>query len=397
MSSELLEIEVDPPEGTPEWDALWRAATTEFNQWQAKAAVSGLVAKAKRKKRAMLAANDGLHSDLLIIADTPLGRKYLSSGVNVNPEQTFGVEIEYQGGDRGAIARELHSLGLAPPQAGGYHSGRVDGKWSVETDASCSGGEIVSPVMRDRQRFWTDIATVCEVIKKHGGYVDHNNGAHVHVGVESTGFEDTLKGLKNVAKLYYWSEDLLYRIGASPEHYPFHRGMTKGYGHCPPLTDGRFQQLQSASSQDELGIGRYGINFNNVNRRGQTVEFRFPDGTLDPERIQSNIMVCCALMNAASELGPRDIPDSHHPLGTYANAPDAKDKLLRQFSDLVMDTAGQRLKLFLGNQYGATRCGFTFKQLPHLVDFLSIAPGQCRHLRPTIGDDFDKPLGLQTA
>ncbi|MHC9378516.1 amidoligase family protein, partial [Clostridium perfringens] len=67
---------------------------------------------------------------------------------------TFGVELEFVGGDANTIARELYDLGIvSSPIRLGYHSRSEPGKWKLERDGSVSdgdaGGEIVSPILKD--------------------------------------------------------------------------------------------------------------------------------------------------------------------------------------------------------------------------------------------------------
>jgi len=117
---------------------------------------------------------------------------------------TFGVEIEFQGTSRRAVAEELarvfgRHIHLYPYHAHDYNRtgcvlcgvdsvGYAD--WKVETDGSVShdthtpsgqGGEVVSPVLTINRI--SEIDTVVKAIKAVGGKATVKCGLHVHIGV----------------------------------------------------------------------------------------------------------------------------------------------------------------------------------------------------------------------
>lgn len=295
-------------------------------------------------------AADKITSALHAIARTPVGRQYLSSGITTIPGQTFGIEIEFDGGDPEAIAAELYDRGLAAtPYKEEYHSERrVPGKWIVERDGSVTG-EIVSPVLTDSPETWAQLALVCEIIQKHGGEATPRTGAHVHVGVQSSQFSSPVEALQNVVQICLWAEDLLYRLSARPEAYPFHRGVSNGYEYCAPTMAERASIALDADNSEviarTLSSHYRGLNLGNVAKpaQDQTVEFRYNDGSLDPEKLQTNIMVDCAVMAAAGRLARRQIPSRHHPLGSSRKS---DTELLETFARLIMPDPWQRIKLY---------------------------------------------------
>ena len=56
----------------------------------------------------------------------------------------------------------------------------MQGKWTVETDATVTG-EIVSPVMRDSPEAWVQLERVCSILSGHGARVTTQTGGHIHV------------------------------------------------------------------------------------------------------------------------------------------------------------------------------------------------------------------------
>ena len=102
---------------------------------------------------------------------------------------TFGVELEFVGGNADAIASELYDLGItAVPYRLGYHARVSDNsKWKLERDGIVSsgsqGGELVSPILKDTPETWRQIEAICEVAKRHGARINQSCGGHVHIGM----------------------------------------------------------------------------------------------------------------------------------------------------------------------------------------------------------------------
>src|SRR5207248_9132878 len=86
-----------------------------------------------------------------------------------DPNQQFGIEIEFDGANPNAVARALHEAGLASsPRQEAYHStSRVPGKWTVEHDATVAG-EVVSPILQDTPETWAQLERVCQILQSHG-------------------------------------------------------------------------------------------------------------------------------------------------------------------------------------------------------------------------------------
>jgi hypothetical protein len=311
-------------------------------------------------------------------AAMPDGTAYHASGL-IFPGQTFGLEIEFCGGDRAAIAKELYRLGiLADAEVYRYHeSPRDSGRWTFEVDYSVAatddptvgdGGEIISPALTDTPETWRQLQTICSVIRQYGGYVDRRAGSHVHVGIQSSGIpDDSLPYIKTYVRLYAWSEDLLYRVGSGSHGDIMNRGMLDAYEYIKPISEEVMAAVEAATTLQQVQdavpahycLGMHYLYQLQAHRTVQgsserpifapgrrTIEDRINDGSLDPERWQGNVMVACALLRAAARLSPAQIPQRRHPLGFHDQRGYAGDHLLRQFADLILETPEQRLKLY---------------------------------------------------
>lgn len=235
---------------------------------------------------------------------------------------TFGIELEFVGGDADAIARELYDLEIcAYNYRVGYHSPGVPGKWRLERDGSVSsgtgGGEIVSPVLKDTPETWRNIETICEVAKRHGAQINYQTGAHVHIGMEPL---DTARQrwrrFFNIVGSY---EECIFRLAGGDLG-----GIRSGYSHYSMPFSNRASDAAVARftmdtpedvnrlTRNVSGMDRYyGINLTNVYQRHSpdTVEFRYFNGSLNPAQIQANIKIANGIMMASEKARTKDLDD----------------------------------------------------------------------------------------
>lgn len=245
-------------------------------------------------------------------------------------DNTFGVEIEFVGGDRRAIARELHQRGLIPEtRQTGYHSVRTPGMWSFETDGSVDG-EIVSPVFRDTPEAWRQIEEVCQVIRNHGGRVNAQCGGHVHIGRVPLD-HDNIR-FQNLVNLCRSNEDLIYRIASGGESEGQHRGTH----YARPL-----------ARDTNISTHYTAVN----NGHSQTIEFRYFNGTLEPKQIQTNVRLAHGLVRAAGQMRERQEASSlgNVPWGSVnrqrANVENQTHSAVRQFLDRIFTRANDKLSV----------------------------------------------------
>src|SRR5258708_31825923 len=129
-----------------------------------------------------------------------------------DPNQTFGVEIEFDGADANAVARAFHAAGLAStPNLQGYHSRREPGKWVVEHDTTVNG-EVVSPILRDTPETWAQLERACAILRDSGATVTTRTGGHVHVGADSAGAGHQAGPVRRGANPLASAEGVIYRL-----------------------------------------------------------------------------------------------------------------------------------------------------------------------------------------
>ena len=360
----------DPPVDTPEWARLYGQAVARYEQdrarrdreaaesqalWDQFLAVQGEAVPAGESS---LSTNDELHERLMELARGHTS-EYQREDVIGDPNQTFGVEIEFDGADPNAVARALHAAGLsANPTQEGYHSGRrQEGMWTVERDATVTG-EIVSPILTDSPQSWDQLQRVCEILRQHGARVSARTGGHVHVGCDSANLDHDVDRFRRIASVCSWAEDLMYRLAAGTGRGGReHRGAGNGYRWCGPMRSGQFEQAATLSDLSyRVGASHtVGLNYGNILDTRRTIEYRYFDSSLDPVRLQNNIRLACWLTKRAAELPDSAIPSDRAPLGTHAGAPATNDgeRLLRRFADLVYVRPQDKLRLYAQYQRSA--------------------------------------------
>jgi hypothetical protein len=354
----------DPPVDSPEWADLYVRATARY--WEQRGRADREAAEAATlwdeflqiqgeevpEGERSLSTNDDLHRQLQRLARTAAAGEYERDGVIGDPNQTFGIEIEFDGADPNTVAQALYEAGLGSgPNVEGYHSQhRIEGRWTVERDVTVTG-EVVSPVLRDTPETWTQLERVCELLRRHGARVSARTGGHVHVGCDSANLDHDVNRFRRVARLCSWAEDLMYRLSAGSGRGRRHRGAGNGYRWCGPMRSaGQFEEAQDLRDlMYRVGYSHnVGLNYGNILDGRRTIEYRYFDSSLDPARLQMNIKLACWITKRAGELPDSAIPHERVALGTHASAaePDSSDRLLRTFADLVFVRPRDRMRLY---------------------------------------------------
>jgi hypothetical protein len=367
----VVSVEADPPVDTPEWARLYGQTVARYREDRVRQDGEAAESQALWDEfltlqgaeipdgETSLSNNDHLHQRLMELARTQAAGEYQLDGVIGDPNQTFGVEIEFDGADPNAVARALYDAGLCgSPNQQGYHSGgHQPGMWTVERDVTVSG-EIVSPVLTDTPQSWEQLQRVCEILRQHGARVSARTGGHVHVGCDSANLDHDVERFRRIASVCSWAEDLMYRLAAGTGRGGRrHRGAGNGYRWCGPMRSGQFEDVASLSDLTyRVGASHnVGLNYGNILGTRRTIEYRYFDSSLDPVRLQNNIRLACWLTKRAAELPNSAIPQDRVPLGSHASgqSSDSSEHLLRRFADLVFVRPQDKLRLYAQYQRSA--------------------------------------------
>ena len=205
--------------------------------------------------------------------------------LNLPDEVTFGVEIEYEKVSDVKIHQFIIKNSL------------ID--WFSGYDKSLSsGGEVSSPIMNDKIKYWQELRSICEFLSFNGADTLHNAGGHVHVGAHILG--EDVEAWKDFLRLYTAYESVLFRF-AYGDKISARKKILKN---ALPIADflySNMSDIMNIKSVDFLSYlvpnVRYtALNFKNVEffmlgnkLKKNTLEFRNPNGTTDAVVWQNNI------------------------------------------------------------------------------------------------------------
>ena len=204
-------------------------------------------------------------------------------------KDTFGIEIEYEKINKLKHKKieELEYLGEFP-------------SWKFGFDSSLFNGmEVDSPILSDNKQSWQSLKDVCNHLKKFS-IIWYNCGGHVHIGVTSLG--DKLDDWLNFLRLWQAYENIIFRFSYGEYLTPRPRIIRFA---CPISSD-----IEKLLEEDKVKsyVDPYSIiwsplfemqkdnavNLDHIedlknNKYGNTIEFRCPNGTLNPIIWQNNV------------------------------------------------------------------------------------------------------------
>ncbi len=205
---------------------------------------------------------------------------------------TFGIEIEVQGPMSKIILESMDTL---------YD------KWDVKADSSLDDGvEFTSKIFTYSETTLKDIYKICEFIKGNKLYADKQCALHMHFGSRF------LKNYDSWFWLYYiycTCERIFYLISNEPGQLP--RDGIKQHAMFVSKKASNFLMNYDGTLdlndfirefQKHFFFHYQGINISNIGIKMNTIEFRAPNGTTNPEIIVQNLILYGNLMRLAREL-----------------------------------------------------------------------------------------------
>ena len=227
----------------------------------------------------------------------------IKSRVNVPSEMTIGIEIESIGPFSKQI-RDLKKLILADDW-----DAKNDG--SLEDDNCKAGVEITSPILTgDDPEINNKIANVANFLIAEGQTVNETCGGHVHIGADY--FKDC-ESYQNLVDLWINCEQIIYIISNQRGEVPrkrisdYAKPISKSFER---VTEQGFIKLANAETlnemENQLNLASKrcnGINFTNLfNYEKHTIEFRIPNGTINPDTWIENINLFGNILKKCKEI-----------------------------------------------------------------------------------------------
>jgi hypothetical protein len=220
----------------------------------------------------------------------------------------FGVEVEFNNGDRHNISVALQRAGIACIDTGYTHE--VARYWKMTTDSSVTGGECVSPILSGDDASIEQARHVLRLVKEHGGCTGKNVGLHVHVDVTPFGTRE-LKALAHNLR-----RSQMFFAGFCPDHrYKRPGDDDSGDGWAKLLTDDDWDAIQEwvadispievhrsrENRERSCPVERFvAFNFNSLLTYG-TIEVRLLGHTLNTIKFRTWVRTLQAVMEASRQ------------------------------------------------------------------------------------------------
>ena len=208
----------------------------------------------------------------------------LRTSLSLDSSITFGLELEFERAN--ALTVYNHFLHLSSSK-----------DWLFKEDISIKkGGELASVVLEDTKETWESLKETCEFLS-HYSKACKNTGGHIHLGAHIL---ETRKAWLNFLKLWSVYENILFRFSYN-EHLDARPSILSM---AEPVAKDFWKYGSENNNESIETIIHYlnskkrgrAINFRNVSKednytykKNNTIEFRIPNGTLNPIIWQNNV------------------------------------------------------------------------------------------------------------
>lgn len=197
----------------------------------------------------------------------------LRDTLNISKKITFGLEIKIDE-TNSDMYHTLYNLD-------------VKKKWNViGEDTLPEGDEIVSPILTDKVQTWKDLRTICNIISANG-IISPNCGGHIHIGTQTLG--RNVQSWGNFINLWAGYENVIFRFAYG--EYLGERNLLKII--VSPVAEYFFKYqdkiIHNLFSSRKCGAVSLSYVKSFEKMKNNTIEFRCPNGTLEPVIWQNNI------------------------------------------------------------------------------------------------------------
>ena len=210
-------------------------------------------------------------------------------------EMTIGVEIESEGPCNWENIRET------------IDEAELD--WVAKDDGSLQNGtEVVSTILTESTASM-EIFKICQELRRLRQTTSKRCGGHIHIGAD---YLTDIQDWRNLRTIWNDAEGIFYAISNAKGEIP-RQGVIE---YASPISkkDETFSETIKLDSEDDLekyikllkeiqGSKYSGINYRNVGSSGKnTIEFRLPNGTINPTTWVENINLFGGLIRTSHEL-----------------------------------------------------------------------------------------------
>lgn len=240
--------------------------------------------------------------------------------IGIDNKQTFGVEIEFVGPKHNDIEKLLTK--------------EMEEHWTFKSESSLNedfslftninGGEMTSNILKDNPESWKELKSMCEFLIHNGAVINCRCAGHIHIGSQVL---KNYKSFKNFLKLWLIFEDVIYRFGYGEEFtgrryiekyaYPIAQKINQCMDKYHKLRMKNMDDLFQFYKKYAIGLVRF--QKPGKYRKNNTIEFRCPNGTLNPMIWQNNIRFFFQLLLRCNHKGNWDIINQYLRNGEISN------------------------------------------------------------------------------
>ena len=210
-------------------------------------------------------------------------------------EMTIGVEIESEGTCNWENIRET------------IDEAELD--WVAKDDGSLQNGTEVASTILTESTASMEIFKICQELRRLRQTTSKRCGGHIHIGAD---YLTDIQDWRNLRTIWNNAEGIFYAISNAKGEIP-RQGVIE---YASPISkkDETFSETIKLDSEDDLekyikllkeiqGSKYSGINYRNVGSSGKnTIEFRLPNGTINPTTWVENINLFGGLIRTSHEL-----------------------------------------------------------------------------------------------
>ena len=223
--------------------------------------------------------------------------------IGLDNSMTIGMEIESEG-----VMSEILE------EAQEILKRQIDGttrSWETKGDGSLDAGvEVVSPILTDNKEDVEDIYIICTLLQKCGQEITEKCGGHIHIGAD---YLTSKESYMNLFEIWGNTEKILCIISnekgniprsglqdyATPISPKLHKALEKGTINLESEEDlDKFvREIQKVQHSRESGL-----NLLNINDGKNTIEFRIPNGSINPDSWIENAKLFGRIIQVSQKL-----------------------------------------------------------------------------------------------
>ncbi len=234
-------------------------------------------------------------------------RKY--SKIGLSPNMTIGIEIESEG----ILSDVIQSLKT-------INEKQISGEkkvWNSKGEGSLVlGVEVVSPILTDNKENVEDIYIVCSMLKKFLQKSTERCGGHIHIGAD---YLKSKEAYINLFEIWGNTEEIIYIMSNEKGSIPRIRLPKYACSISSELNEAIEEGIINLESEEDLEtfinkikkiqkIKNVGLNIINEHN---TIEFRTPNGTINPDTWIENIRLFGRIVEISQKLADIEKNSEH--------------------------------------------------------------------------------------